>query len=444
MNSVATQGILVASGLQDKFSWNSVAASAIGAVIGNQIGQSIGSSSLAEKNPDFARLATSVTRGVTGAIVRHGITGDDIDYSQVAADSFGNAIADEIVGQLRQPQMAETSQKNALREGEASQPGLRLGNVEDFGPHYSFEQDVDSAYIPANDAVLGDDDAAPQLPLTIGTPEPNVTEFDPDNAYDQNRNKRIYDFGDPTMVSVSAGEQLAADTNSGRNVKAFRLDILGPSLIDQINLDAKNIEKPGQHYIKSRDLAGEARKAEESQYTANSIAGAFLLFGGLATSGVRLAGGSERDVEYGLNAAAAGEGLVAAGSGLGLRLASLLPRANTGGENIIRGVDASTLNRSHEISGRTSSRNVNEIADGMRESGYRGPPIDVVESNGKYYIIDGHHRAAAARRTGTPVDIRVVDDITNHPSGFRSIEEVVTDAQLEGRDRITHPEKYKK
>ena len=126
VNSVATQGVMVASGLQDKFSWKSVAASAIGAAIGNQIGASIGSSSLAEKNPDFARLATSVTRGVTGAIVRHGITGDDIDYSQVAADSFGNAIADEIVGQLRQPQMAETSAAIAKKDEAQSLPSRLL------------------------------------------------------------------------------------------------------------------------------------------------------------------------------------------------------------------------------------------------------------------------------------------------------------------------------
>lgn len=45
VNSVATQGVMVASSLQDKFSWKSVAASTIGAAVGNQIGSSIGNSS---------------------------------------------------------------------------------------------------------------------------------------------------------------------------------------------------------------------------------------------------------------------------------------------------------------------------------------------------------------------------------------------------------------
>jgi uncharacterized ParB-like nuclease family protein len=112
--------------------------------------------------------------------------------------------------------------------------------------------------------------------------------------------------------------------------------------------------------------------------------------------------------------------------------------------NILRGVDPKTLNRSHEISGGRSSSRVNDIAASMRQSGYNGPPIDVVEHNGQYYIIDGHHRAAAARRTSTAVDIRVVDDVANHPSSYKSVEEVVRDAQLLGPDRLTHPNRHKK
>ena len=118
--------------------------------------------------------------------------------------------------------------------------------------------------------------------------------------------------------------------------------------------------------------------------------------------------------------------------------------AKGGTGNVIQGVDARTLNRTHSISGKNSSKSVDEIAQSMREGGYKGAPIDVVESNGSYYIIDGHHRAAAAARTGTPVDIRVISDIQAHPSSYNSLQEVIRDAQNVGFDRLTSPGKYKK
>ena len=41
VNSVATQGVLLATGLQEKFDWKSVAASAVTAAVSNQISKSI-------------------------------------------------------------------------------------------------------------------------------------------------------------------------------------------------------------------------------------------------------------------------------------------------------------------------------------------------------------------------------------------------------------------
>ena len=109
MNSVATQGVLVATGLQDKFSWKSVAASAVGAAIGNQIGNSLGETDWGKANPRAANVVGGVSSGLAAAAVRHGITGDDIDYSQVAAESFAHGIGRIIANELNQPQEAETS-----------------------------------------------------------------------------------------------------------------------------------------------------------------------------------------------------------------------------------------------------------------------------------------------------------------------------------------------
>lgn len=54
------------------------------------------------------------------------------------------------------------------------------------------------------------------------------------------------------------------------------------------------------------------------------------------------------------------------------------PRAVVAERGVISGVDASTLARSHAISGRASRRTVNEIADSMRSQGYVGDAIKVV------------------------------------------------------------------
>ena len=75
----------------------------------------------------------------------------------------------------------------------------------------------------------------------------------------------------------------------------------------------------------------------------------------------------------------------------------------------------------------------------MRQDGYVGNGIDVVEHNGQRYIVDGHHRAAAARRTGTNVNVNVVDDIANHPSEYNSVNDVVRAADSVGLDRLRPP-----
>ena len=104
---------------------------------------------------------------------------------------------------------------------------------------------------------------------------------------------------------------------------------------------------------------------------------------------------------------------------------------------MISGVDASTLARSHAISGRASSRSVNEIADSMRSQGYVGDAIKVVESDGRMIIVDGHHRAAAAIRTRTPVDVEVIgpDAFPLGPGGWQSIDEVIQSSAGVGPNR---------
>lgn len=101
-----------------------------------------------------------------------------------------------------------------------------------------------------------------------------------------------------------------------------------------------------------------------------------------------------------------------------------------------KGIDANTLQRTHSLSGKRSAKNVDGIADSMRKDGFVGDSIDVVEHNGQRFIIDGHHRAAAARRTGTPVNVNVVNDIKGHRSNFNSIDDVLDSAGSVGPDSL--------
>jgi hypothetical protein len=69
---------------------------------------------------------------------------------------------------------------------------------------------------------------------------------------------------------------------------------------------------------------------------------------------------------------------------------------------------ASSFRRIHTIPTARDRALVAEIEASMRQNGWVGDPIAVAEVNGHLYILDGHHRVAAAGRAGIPVRYRVV------------------------------------
>ncbi|SDJ83540.1 LysM peptidoglycan-binding domain-containing protein, partial [Variovorax sp. OV700] len=97
VSSTLTQGIAVVTGLQDKFSWKSVAASAVGAGVGAAAGPAIGKA-FGEAfgnnagSAFAARLATGLVAGTAAAVMR----GGKVAIQQVATDAFGNALGDSI------------------------------------------------------------------------------------------------------------------------------------------------------------------------------------------------------------------------------------------------------------------------------------------------------------------------------------------------------------
>ncbi len=94
-----TQGIAVITGLQDKFDWRGVAASAVGTRVGLAVGGDMGMN-----KPDFEslsfseqlgpRLASSLASGTAAAVAR----GGRVTVQQIAVDAFGNALGYSLAG----------------------------------------------------------------------------------------------------------------------------------------------------------------------------------------------------------------------------------------------------------------------------------------------------------------------------------------------------------
>jgi hypothetical protein len=120
--------------------------------------------------------------------------------------------------------------------------------------------------------------------------------------------------------------------------------------------------------------------------------------------------------------------------------------AERGLPRVIEGVDASSLSRSHSLAGKASSKDVDRIAASMRNDGYLGAPIDVIEYEGRMIIVDGHHRTAAAMRTGTPVNVQVLpyEAIPGHPTSWSTADEIIRASQTVGPNRLIPPGKYKR
>lgn len=85
VGNALAQGIGVVTGLQDRFDWRGVAASAVGAGIGQLVGPKFGYSF-------EGRLATGLLSGAAAAVAG----GGRVSATQVAIDAFGNALGQSI------------------------------------------------------------------------------------------------------------------------------------------------------------------------------------------------------------------------------------------------------------------------------------------------------------------------------------------------------------
>ncbi|MDP9912417.1 YD repeat-containing protein [Variovorax boronicumulans] len=92
LSNAATQGIAVVTGLQDKFNWKSVAASAVSAGVSQGLNEAM------NYNPGATGFEwdKSLVSGVGGSLVGQVVRGGKVSAATLASDAFGNVIGDSL------------------------------------------------------------------------------------------------------------------------------------------------------------------------------------------------------------------------------------------------------------------------------------------------------------------------------------------------------------
>jgi len=101
--NVLTQGIGLITGLQDRFDWKSVAARAAGGAVGGYVGEQIkGSTLFNDWNKRAADFARGTIRGFAAGTAAAIAQGGRISIQQVATDALGNALGVLLAGPAKQ------------------------------------------------------------------------------------------------------------------------------------------------------------------------------------------------------------------------------------------------------------------------------------------------------------------------------------------------------
>jgi YD repeat-containing protein len=102
-----SQGIGVATGLQQKFDWRGVAAAGVGAGVGERVGESLGVRGL--KQPAMSVADRIMRSAVTAFAAGAGVAlarGGRVSVVQVATDAFGNVLGESLAGAMSSPSVS--------------------------------------------------------------------------------------------------------------------------------------------------------------------------------------------------------------------------------------------------------------------------------------------------------------------------------------------------
>jgi YD repeat-containing protein len=136
IGNAASQGIGVAMGLQEKFSWRNVAASAVGAGVGHAVGGALSNAWGGTPIGDFAaRAVTGFAAGAAAAAMR----GGRFSVQQVAADAFGNALGNAVVdGMTSDRDPSNSNYRNEFdRESDAAHDARQWAELNRTGGNFA-------------------------------------------------------------------------------------------------------------------------------------------------------------------------------------------------------------------------------------------------------------------------------------------------------------------
>ncbi|WP_005034643.1 Ig-like domain repeat protein [Holophaga foetida] len=111
VNNAMTQGVSIACGVQDHFSWSSVATAGAVAAVGPYVGKSVGS--LTQKidvGNDFGNdLIRNTLNGTAMGITTALVSGGKVNMVNIATDAFGNALGEGIKDEMLVSASAQTT-----------------------------------------------------------------------------------------------------------------------------------------------------------------------------------------------------------------------------------------------------------------------------------------------------------------------------------------------
>lgn len=127
VSNTITQGVSVAIGLQDHFRWAGVAAAAVGAGVAYGVGRAVNSMMDYDPSKGFnfgKSLVSGSVSGFAGGMTVNALRGGRACATQIAMDGFGNALGNSVVGAMSSntDSQQETMLEKALRDVVSAKP----------------------------------------------------------------------------------------------------------------------------------------------------------------------------------------------------------------------------------------------------------------------------------------------------------------------------------